>query len=211
MGVEIVSEPSRGKILLNNLEELKDKILNFREKVDKYRSLLLESRGNYMMEIVRNHEEIGKRKAELNMIYGRLENYIAKLGNNPKMRDGVNPEYFPVYNNAFSADILERVGPSTDAVLQDLDYILGKLDRLSEEELNMLFNQKKIIKEPRLELQRANRPLDEAKKREINYWNFVNPFWLIWQLITLMWKHKIISTIVGGLILAYLKSCIGLY
>lgn len=47
-------------------------------------------------------------------------------------------------------------------------------------------------------------------KKDINHsnkspgrWNYVNPFWLFWQLLILAWKHKIISEIVGGLIVAY--------
>lgn len=50
-------------------------------------------------------------------------------------------------------------------------------------------------------------------KDNINYWNFVNPFWWIWKAILLVlkitkiiWKHKIISfifTIIGLLALDY--------
>ena len=50
------------------------------------------------------------------------------------------------------------------------------------------------------------------ENREINYWNYVNPFWLIWQLLKLLWRHKIISvivTIIIGLITAYLTYLFG--
>jgi hypothetical protein len=50
------------------------------------------------------------------------------------------------------------------------------------------------------------------ENREINYWNYVNPFWLIWQFLKLLWRHKIISTIatiIIGLITAYLIDLFG--
>lgn len=35
-----------------------------------------------------------------------------------------------------------------------------------------------------------------------NAWNIVNPFWILWQLITIIWnKNKIITTMLGTLVL----------
>ncbi len=118
-----------------NKDHLTNEVSNFREAVENYKRLLLESRDSMMPEIVRNYEQISIGRTALVRKYASLEKYLDKLGKRPRMRDGVNPEYYPVYHNAFSTDILLRVGPSLGAVEQDLDYVLGKLDSMSEEEV----------------------------------------------------------------------------
>lgn len=35
-----------------------------------------------------------------------------------------------------------------------------------------------------------------TKKMGFNYWNIVNPFWLIYKLIVFTWKHKLITAII---------------
>ncbi len=124
-------------------EELTKEISEFRDKVEQFRRLLLESRDNVMPEIVQNHGEITNQRSDLVRTRARLAKYISKLGKNPRMRDGVNPEYYPTYDNAFSTDTLLRVGPSVESVLQDLDHILGTLDAMTDEEFGNLINQQK--------------------------------------------------------------------
>ena len=34
------------------------------------------------------------------------------------------------------------------------------------------------------------------KGKITNYWNFVNPFWLVWKFLVLVWGNKIISAVV---------------
>ena len=50
-----------------------------------------------------------------------------------------------------------------------------------------------------------------AKKNltSINFWNYVNPVWLLWKLLALFCKRKIISTIITGLIIAYIVFILG--
>lgn len=72
---------------------------------------------------------------KLRLFYVSAQNFRRLL---LESRDRISPQ--SVYANAFSADILLRVGPSLDAVLQDLDYILGKLDSMSDLELGPLFD-----------------------------------------------------------------------
>jgi len=164
------------------LAELKTSISEFRTKVQAYRNLMAESRDNVMPEIVKNGRQISQMRAELNAEHGRLEKYIAKFGNNPRMSDGVNPQVYPVYSNAFSSDILLRVGPSTDAVLQDLNYITGKLNGLTEGELA------EALQPPKKEVPQAT--------PSTNYWHMTNPFWWVWEFAKLIWKHKLIFVII---------------
>ena len=131
-------------------------------------------------------------RTELNGEFGRLERFITRFGNNPRGNDGVNPHVYPVYHNAFSPDILLRVGPSTDAVLQDLDYIAGRLNGMTDDEFASVVNP----------VGRANtEPLPER-----NYWQMTNPVWLVWVATRLVWKHKILTggiTILGLLAIDY--------
>ncbi|MFA6486534.1 MAG: hypothetical protein WCT40_04170 [Candidatus Magasanikbacteria bacterium] len=125
--------------------ELIKEVSDFRYNVELFRQLLLDSRDDMFPDIVRNHAEIATQRSSLVRTRARLERYLGKLGKNPRMRDGLNPEYYHVYDNAFSTDILLRVGPSIESVLQDLDHVLGTLDAMSEEELKKIFEQQKEV------------------------------------------------------------------
>jgi len=174
------------------LAELKTSISEFREKVQVYRDLMSESRDSVMPEIVRNGRQIAQMRSELNAEHGRLEKYITKFGNNPRMSDGVNPHIYPVYSNAFSDDVLIRVGRSTDAVLQDLNYLTGKLNGLTEDEFI------EALRPPKQE-----NPQTTPSK---NYWHMTNPFWWLWEFAKWIWQHKFISaiiTVVGLLAVDY--------
>lgn len=183
------------------LEELKNEIQKFRKQVIEFKELLLVSSTRYR--IITNQKEIDDMRASLNRTYATLERYIKSLGKNPAMSDGVWNVIYPAYDNAFSPDTLVRVIPSLDRVLQDLDYIIGRLSVMMEEEFQ------KVIMPP-------EEKQETLYKTTTNYWNYVNPFWLIWRLIVLMWKHKIISGIISviiliitGLIIAYLTHKFG--
>lgn len=130
-----------------------------------------------MPEIVRNGLEIAEKRRELNVEFGKLEKFISKFGKNPRMSDGVNPSTYSVYSNAFSNDILLRVGPSTDAVIQDLDYLTGRLNGMSETEFQQI----------------ANPVIANNKNR--NYWQYTNPIWWIWEAIRFLWSHKIFASL----------------
>ncbi len=98
------------------------------------------------------------------------------------MSDGVNSYIYPVYPNAFSNDVLIRVGRSTDAVLQDLDYILGKLNGMTEDEFH------KTLNPPQQE--------NDLSQPKPNYWHLTNPIWWLWEIVKFTWKHKIVSAAV---------------
>jgi hypothetical protein len=80
-------------------------------------------------------------KAKLNKEYGLLEKYIKKLGRNFSMRDGVYSEQYDIYDNALSNDTLLRRGRSIDEVINDLNYIMGKLERITQKELDAMFQE----------------------------------------------------------------------
>src|SRR3990167_9236570 len=164
------------------LAELKTSISEFREKVQVYRDLMSESRDSVMPEIVRNGRQIAQMRSELNAELVRLEKYITKFGNNPRMSDGVNPHIYPVYSNAFSDDVLIRVGRSTDAVLQDLNYLTGKLNGLTQDDFI------EALRPPKQE-----NPQTPPSK---NYWHMTNPFWWLWEFAKWISQHKFISAIV---------------
>lgn len=42
------------------------------------------------------------------------------------------------------------------------------------------------------------------QKVKSNTWNYINPFWLTWRFLVLMWDHKILSGIIIALISGYL-------
>lgn len=172
------------------LEQLITKFEEFQQMIKTYRALLLKSR-DMIGDIVRNHDEIAEKRSILNREHAGLQKYIRKFGKNPRMNDGVWNLVYSCYDNAFSADILQRVGPSLDGVMQDLDYILGTLTSIDEAEF-----QKALEAKPK--------KTETSQSIKKNYWNFVNPFWLIWKFLELLWKHKVISGTATALITAYL-------
>lgn len=179
-------------------DQLVTQFEEFQKLIKDYRSLLLKSR-NSVNDIVENHAQIDIQRSILNRKHAGLQKYIQKFGRNPRMNDGVWNHVYSCYSNAFSADILQRVGPSIDGVLQDLDYILGTLITINEKEFQkMLENQQK--------------KMEAAQPTKKNHWNFVNPFWLSWEFLKLLWKHKIIAGIATlgiGLATAYLTHIFG--
>lgn len=118
-----------------NREDLIKEIEIFKDNTEELRKLLLDSR-DCVGDIVENHDKIRKLRSTLNRIRARLEKFILLFGNNPRMSDGVWNILYPVYDNAFSDDILSRVGPSLNVVLQDQDYIIGKLESIDNKEFN---------------------------------------------------------------------------
>jgi len=112
-------------------EEIKDKIEEFHGKIYEYRELLSKSRDHIMVRIIDNVKQIEELRSDLNRKLGALSKYIKKLGHNPYSSDiGGGP--YPVYETALSSDILQRRGPCIDMALQDLDYIIGRIENMSE-------------------------------------------------------------------------------
>lgn len=126
-----------------NYEEFKKDLESFQVAVKVYRSLLLESRNRSIPKIEINQELISEQRSNLNRMYGRLDVYISKLGKNPKLNDGVWNIWYSPYHNAFTNDVLIRVGSSVDAVINDLDYIFGRLDGMTEKEFTELLGSDK--------------------------------------------------------------------
>ncbi|MBU2524903.1 hypothetical protein KKG71_06950 [Patescibacteria group bacterium] len=163
-----------------DFQNIKKDIKNFSDRCNIYNDLLSESRDHYMPDLVRNLDEIKKQRSQLNRRYGALEKYLKKLGKNPWMSDGVNPERYPVYANAFSNDVYIRVGRSLDMVLQDLDYVLGRLDNMNEEDFKCLFT-------------KTNKKILSKKAVLLKY---TNPFWLIYIIAKCILRYKYIVLIV---------------
>lgn len=150
-----------------NIQECRKELAIFQEAVKEYRSLLLESRNPSIPKIEKNQGVISERRSQLNRMYGQLEAYIIKLGKNPKMNDGVWNIIYSPYSNAFTNDILLRVGPSVDAIINDLDYIFGRLDSMSEEDFSELFisEEKESVKEVPITSQKtAEQPLKQIEE-----------------------------------------------
>jgi len=123
-------------------KQLIEKITEFYEQLKAYRKLLSGSRDS-MVQIVRNHEEIAAERSDLNRKYGSLERYIKKFGNYP-MRSDVGGGPYPVYEVGLSTDILQRRGPCIDATIQDLEFILGRLENMTNENFEEKRNPKEI-------------------------------------------------------------------
>lgn len=165
------------------LKDLIQEFTSFRKDVSSYETLLHESRDD-MADIVRNHDKIAEKRSDLTKAYAKLEKFIKIFGQNPKYHNGVWPVYLDVYGTAFSSDILQRVGPCIDSVLQDLDYIIGKLKNFTEDEFNLAVNPKPQTKK------------EKSTNSKVNFWQYSNPVWLFWQLGKIIWKHKVISLFV---------------
>lgn len=173
-------------------------INDFREEISKYRKLLLLSTDD-LGDIAENHKKLPQIRTNLIKVYAGLEDELKKFGRDPHMQDPVWKNIYSAYDNALSSDILQRRGRSIDAILTDLDYILGKLQHLSNDEIQNIIITEKIKKQR----------IIKQELKHINYWDCVNPFWLLWQLLKVLWKHKIISGIIVGLIVTYLAYKFG--
>ena len=123
-------------------EELQKEISEFYNGVVVYRDLLSKS-YNQFVRIIKNHEELEKMRSDLSRGYGALSKYIKQIGNYP-MRSDVGGGPYPVYEIAFSKDILQRRGPCIESVIQDLEYMVGVLDGISENEFSSLFIKEEV-------------------------------------------------------------------
>lgn len=169
---------------MDELESIKNQVVEFRDSVKKYRKLLMDSRDSVLPEIARNFDEIEQMRSDLIMVYARLEKYIEKIGNNPKMNDGVWNIWYSPYSNAFTKDVLPRIGKSADLIITDLDYIIGKLSAMSNEAFDGLFIEK---------TERNNSDISENPHKE--YWGTLSRRFLIfaWRLV----KNLTFQIIVG--------------
>lgn len=166
------------------LNELKSEINQFQKDVITYRNLLRQHL-DYPGDVGDLNGKVASLRSNLIKKYAQLELYINVIGRNPRLHDGVWANLYSAYDNGLSEDIISRVGPSVEAMLTDLDYIIGKLDTLSEKDFKKLFFERSV-------------------QTNTNKWNYVNPFWLLWYLLVLAWDNKIISGIIIGLAVAYL-------
>jgi len=178
-------------------EEIKSKIEGFHGAMRAYRDLLSKSR-DAMVRIVRNGQQIEEMRSDLNRKLGALSKYIKKLGHNPYSSDiGGGP--YPVYETALSNDILQRRGPCIDMALQDLDYIIGRLENMSEEEFDDIFSPRKHVEIENVVENRNGKETTTNTHKQ--YWGFVVSG--LWGWIK---DNKIISgiivTVIGGLILS---------
>ena len=171
------------------LDNLRKNILIFKNEVKVYRNLLMSSL-DCMGEVDSNHQKIDDKRSRLIKTYAKLEIYIETIGKNPRLHDGVWATLYPAYDNGLSADIVSRVGPSLDAMLTDLDYIEGKIENISEKKFNSIFNKKYRSKKTK----KSKESSIDKKRNE--YWNYTNIFWLFYQLVCVIWKHKIISILI---------------
>ena len=130
------------------LEELKKEIDDFKAACKAYKKELVRLQDPMMPFFVGSSELSNKLRSELNSKYGFLENYIRKLGRNSRNQYGQ-----PAYGTAFANEMgmILRVGPALDAVIQDLDYIKGKIASITEEDFNNMFSTKKQLSEAAME------------------------------------------------------------
>ncbi len=163
-----------------NLPEFRMEIESFKNDVLTYRSLLQQVFAKVLPYSTEKAEHIHSLRSKLSSTYGRNISLIKKLGTDPHMSYGVPRIDYSVYHNGFSEDIQSRVLPSLGAVIQDLDFIFGKVSNISEDEFKNLTEPSKI-----------------ASNNETTFWHKSNPFWLMYQLYYFARKHKIWSTIIG--------------
>ncbi len=171
------------------IDQLKEKIEEFYHQIKSYRELLSQSRDS-TVQIVRNRDEINQNRSELSKKYGALSKYIKNIGNYP-LRSDVGGGPYPVYVTALSTDILQRRGPCIDAVIQDLEYILGRLESLSEEEFDFIMN-------PR-------RPEEKTSNPHREYWT------MLWKQVWGWIKNHtsqifigVVIIVIGTIIVAWL-------
>lgn len=177
--------------------EVQNNIKEFYEAMSDYRDLLSRSRDS-MVRIVRNGSQIEEMRSNLNRKHGALSKYIKKLGHNPYSSD-IGGGYYPVYETALSSTALQRRGPCVDMALQDLDYIIGGLENMPEEEFDTFFSERQQEETKNIPGNIANK--EPCANEYQQYWSFVIRGLLRWGS-----DNKIISgtivTVIGGLILS---------
>ncbi len=112
-----------------NRTECKNQILNFHSAIDNYERTILNP--DYQISPNTQKHLIPIQQSQLNQTYGKLEKYIVKLGKN-------SVAYSIAFFNGDRSEVLRAIY----AVLQDLDYIVGKIDGMSEEEFENLLKPK---------------------------------------------------------------------
>jgi hypothetical protein len=138
-----------------------------------------------MVRIVRNQDEIEAERSNLNREYGSLQQYIKQLGNYP-LRTDIGGGPYPVYEVGLSTDILQRRGPCIDTAIQDLEYILGRLDSISEEDFDSAINR---------------REYDEISRK--HKLKMHGGSILVWA------RDHIVATVLAGIILAVILAWLG--
>lgn len=172
-----------------NKSDFESRISEFYKNVKEYKELLFRSLDNGA-NLVRNVNKINEERSNLNIMYGKLSKYIKKLGNYPYLSDiGGGP--YPAYEVGLSADIIQRRGPCLEAIMQDLEYILGKLDEMSKEEFSRIFFTRVGI-ESSLEM---TDKIEKSVKRGRESWNLFG--YVFGVLLT------ILGTIIGMLPLSW--------
>ena len=122
-----------------------NRVRKFRQDVQKYKDLLHRSTGP-LLDIEKNHDQLRAMKTSLIKQYAQLEDVIAEYSKKPKYFDPVWRVALDAYELALSSDILQRRGPALDAILDDLDYILAKLESNPKRKINR--QQQSIRKAP---------------------------------------------------------------
>ncbi len=112
-----------------NRTECKNQILNFRSAISNYERTILNP--DYQISQDTQKHLIPIQQSQLNQVYGKLEKYVVKLGKN-------SVAYSIAFFNGDRSEVLRAIS----AVLQDLDYIIGKIEGISEEEFENLFKPK---------------------------------------------------------------------
>jgi hypothetical protein len=161
---------------------LLERIAEFEASVRAYRQLLIDSSGGFIPEIVQNQNEIERARAALTATYAALEAYINEFGNRPRMSDGVWNVVYSPYANAFTADVLSRVHPSIDGVLDDLNVVKGRIQASTDREFKR-------------RLSRVRKAVD---------WRNLANFQLTWRESLLIWRRKWLSGAVSLVLLPLL-------
>jgi hypothetical protein len=105
---------------------------------------LLSRSHNQIVQIDRNHDQIASERSALTREFGFIEAIVRRLGKNP-YRSDVGGGPYPVYDVALSTDVLQRRGPCIDAALQDMEFILGKLDSMSVDEFERVSSPPAVV------------------------------------------------------------------
>src|SRR5574341_903077 len=58
------------------------------------------------------------------------------------------------------------------------------------------FIRRKVAEWKRYDFSSLDKKETTTKNTRLNYWNIVNPFWLIWEFLRFAWRHKMVSGVV---------------
>ncbi len=201
------------------INDLKTQVSVFRSQVENYRRTFVNA--DYSLSSDSRERTLLIHRAGLTQAYGKYEKYINALSKNSD-----------VYLSAFSNNV--EILDDIDAVIQDLNYIHGKLESMGEEEFKSLFEPKSSG--PKIEASGGHGghgfngskggdggaggsvsfvqvgkeftpegiTIKDVKNPHRAYWRLV--FGNAWRWIK---KNKIISTVIIGLVIAYLVYLFG--